>query len=193
MYMSSNACCLLICLLLERLPLRFDPAEIFDLRPFLTRCGNYIPSNILESQDVSDFIANGWLQSAKLKKEIHSTISSHQLLSYCCHLWCLLNPSRADLIHEHWTANDDNKEYSKVPESVFDVAFTLEMRIWCGESGVGRGARRRETLLGRVHCPGHCTRASAGGSGWESSKKATRPTEETFKRMRYTILACCCL
>ena len=86
-----------------------------------------------------------------------------------------------------------------MPESVIDVAFTLELRIWCGESGVGRGARRRETLLGRVHCPGHCTRASASGSGWDS-KAATRPTEETFKRMRSTILACllpvthlCCL
>ena len=156
------------------------------------RCRNYSTPNISESQDVSDFIAHGWLQSAKLKKGIHSTISS-QLLSYSCHLLCLVNPSSPDLIHEHWTANDDNKEFSKVPESVFDVAFTLELRIWCGESGVGRGARRRETLLGRVHCPGHCTRASAGGSGWESSKKATRPTEETFKRMRSTIRACCCL
>ena len=61
-------------------------------------------------------------------------------------------------------------EFSKVPESVFDVAFTLELRIWCGESGVGREARRRETLLGRVHCPGHCTRASASGSGWDSQQ-----------------------
>ena len=40
-------------------------------------------------------------------------------------------------------------------------------RIWCGESVVGREARRSETLLGRVHCPGHCTRASASGSGWD--------------------------
>ena len=98
--------------LLERLPLRVDPAEIFDIRPFLMRCGNYMPSNILESQEVSEFIAHGWLHSAKLKKKgIHSTISS-PLLSYYWHLLRLVNPYSSDLIHEQWKANDDNKESS---------------------------------------------------------------------------------
>ena len=68
-------------------------------------------SNILESQEVSDFIAHGWLQSAKLKKGIHSTTSS-PLLSYYCHLLRLVNPYSSDLIHEQWKANDDNKESS---------------------------------------------------------------------------------
>ena len=85
--------------LLERLPLRVDPAEIFDIRPFLMRCGNYMPSNILESQEVSEFIAHGLMQSAKLNKGIHSTISS-PLLSYYCHLLRLVNPYSSDLIHE---------------------------------------------------------------------------------------------
>ena len=157
------------------------------------RCRNYMPSSISESQDVSDFIAHGWLQSAKLTKGIHSTIFS-QLLSYCCHLWCLVNPSRADLIHEHWTANDDS--IYRVFQSawiclwccVYSRIEDLVRREWCWKGSKEEGDSARPRSL-----PGSLYASEWQRVRQQGSNKATQPTEETFKRMRSTILACCCL